>query len=50
MEAEIREDCGLRLAWAKSYLDPISTNKKLSIAVCACHQSYVGSINRRTVI
>jgi hypothetical protein len=29
---------------------PISTIKKLSVVVCICHPSYVGSLNRRMVI
>jgi hypothetical protein len=26
------------------------TNKKLGIVVCACHPSYIGSINKRIAV
>jgi hypothetical protein len=42
-----RKDHGSKPAQAKRQQDPISTNK-VGIAVCACHQKYLGSISRRT--
>jgi hypothetical protein len=44
------EDHGLRLAQAKSSLDPISTSKKLGVVVHTCYFSYGGSADRKIAV
>jgi hypothetical protein len=39
------EDCSSRPALSKSFLDLLSTNKKLNVVGHVCHPSYMGNIN-----